>query len=214
MRIRRAAAAAVFVAVSSTILAMSLPTAAVVLAQAVPAGVPLTIPTPEPLEFLVALDEMELDWTSAAPAARPADQASVATVPGITVIGHDRDRTVLRVDGAATAEEMTQALGAQEAVNPGARAHVVVYESGRPRSAASRRTLTSEVVVLLDRTTSINAVLAGTALRDPQGVPGLSTGWVVRAGDPLAAVEAARRLATLPGVKTAYPLMKHSSVTR
>ncbi len=163
----------------------------------VQAGVELTVPSPEPRTFVVALDELELDWTGA----------------------HNRDAnspdvTVLSISNVTTLARLAQLLADQESANPGTRGRVVLYEPGKPRTVANRRLLTSDVAILVSEGMTA-AELTGTAdLTQIRAVPGVANAFVGRAASPLAAIDVARAFASVPGVKSAYPLINRTPVSR
>jgi hypothetical protein len=171
----------------------------------------ILVQTPEPRVFLMALDEIELDWSEATPEQRP---ASVQATPGVLIVNQQRDRTVMRLEAVHTTAALAERISEQESANPGARGRVVLYEPNRPRSPTTRRLLTSDVAVLLNRGVVIEEVLAQAALPTAQAVAGVTGGYVIRVESPLVAIEVARALAGLPGVRTAYPLLQRTPATR
>jgi hypothetical protein len=176
--------------------------ALVVLAAVTPAtvnnqsGIELTLMTPEPRTYLVALDELELDWSDV----------------------HERegrpDRTVQALSNVTTLSRLAEVLAEQQSANPGTRGRIVLYDPGKPRTAVNRRLLTSDVAVLLGEGMAL-ADLTGVAdIAQIRPVPGAPNAFVGRAASPLAAIEAARALAAVPGVKSAYPLVTRTPVSR
>lgn len=175
--------------------------ALIVLAAVTPAtgnnqsGVELTLMTPEPRTYLVALDELELDWSDLQEREGP-------------------DRTVLALSNVTTLARLAEVVAEQQSANPGTRGRIVLYVPGKPRTAVNRRLLTSDVAVLLGEGMA-PANLAGVANIDQiRPVPGAPNAFVGRAASPLAAIEAARALAAVPGVKSAYPLVTRTPVSR
>ena len=174
--------------------------------------VEIVIPTPEPRRFELALDEIELDWTEAG-RAEGKEPPAPASVPGTKILGHERQRTRIRVEAAKTLEALEKALAETLTANPGARGEIVVFEAGQPRTAAHRQLLTSDVALILNDGALVENVLARAKVTRGEVVeaPG---GYVIRCETPLAAVDAARHLGTLEGVKHAYPLLKRARATR
>jgi hypothetical protein len=172
----------------------------------------IVIPTPEPRPFVLALDEIELDWTGARRAGGK-EPSAPASVPGTKVLGHERQRTRIRVEAAKTLKALDKALAETQAVNPGARGEMVVYEAGRARTEVNRQLLTSNVAVILGDGVVLKSVLARAkmARAEVTEAPG---GYVIRCETPLAAIEIARELGGIEGVKHAYPLLKRTRATR
>jgi hypothetical protein len=176
--------------------------------------VELLIPMPEPRPFLLALDEIELDWTAAPREARGENRPPITPVPGTRVVSDAGDRTLVRVETAKTADGLAQVVAAHEAANPGARGELVVYEVGRPRSETSRRMVTSDVALLLDEGVQLDDVLSQVKVVDAKAVRGTPRGYVIRCTTPLTAIDVAKALIRIQGVKRAYPLLKRTRVTR
>jgi hypothetical protein len=160
----------------------------------------------------VALDEIELDWSSAARTAR--GEPTPTAVVGTTIVTHGERRTVVRVEGAGNVAALRQKLTATIAANPEARGELVVYESDRPKTDASRQLLTSDVALLLEEGVVLEDIVSRVAGLEAKAVRGTPRGYVVRCADPLAAVDVARALGAIDGVKRAYPLLKRARVTR
>lgn len=172
----------------------------------------VVIPMPEPRSFQLALDEFELDWPMATEVAR--GERTPAAVPGTTIVSHDRTRTVVRVNAARSADALKQTLAAVLVANPEARGELVVYDAGRPQTDTTRRLLTSDVALLLEEGVVLQDVIAKIDGLDAKAVRGAPRGYVIRCTDPLAALDVAKALATIEGVKRAYPLLKRTRVTR
>jgi hypothetical protein len=172
----------------------------------------VVIPQPEPRSFQVALDQIELDWSAAARGTR--GERTPMAVAGTTITAHDERRTVVRVEGAGTVAALRQKLAATIAANPEARGELVVYESDRPRTDASRQLLTSDVALLLEDGVALEDIVARVAGLEATAVRGTPRGYVVRCADPLSAVDVARALGAVNGVKRAYPLLKRARVAR
>jgi hypothetical protein len=174
--------------------------------------VEIVIPTPEPRRFVLVLDEIELDWTRA-PREGQVDRPAPASVPGTRILNHERQRTRVRIEGARTVEALAKALEATLAANPGAGGEIVVYEAGGPRTVVHRQLLTSDVAVMLHEGVPLENVLARASIAraDVAEAPG---GYVIRSESPFAALEVARQLGTIEGVKHAYPLLKRTRVAR
>jgi hypothetical protein len=171
----------------------------------------IVIQTPERRVFLMALDEIELDWTDATPEQR---LGPVAVRSGAEIVEQRRDRMVLRIAGVNSAPRLAELIAEEEAANPGARGRIVLYEPNRPRSPTTRRLLTRDIAVLLEGAVSIDQVLQQVGLSAAQAVPAAAGAFVIRVESPLAAVTTARALASVHGVRTAYPLLQRTAVTR
>lgn len=174
----------------------------------------IVIPMPEPRSYQVALDEIELDWSLAARAA--GGERTPVAVAGTKIAAHDERRTVVRVEGAENVASFKQKLTATIAANPEARSELVVYESGRPKTDTSRHLLTSDVALVLEEGVALMDVLAKAKIDglDAKAVRGAPQGYVVRCADPLSAVDVARALGAVEGVRRAYALLKRARVTR
>ena len=170
------------------------------------------IPVPELRPFVIALDEIELDWT--ARKGRTDSRPAMTPVAGATVVSDEPQRTRVRVDAAPTVEALAHVLAANQAANPGARGELVVYEKGRPRTEASRQLVTSDVALMLNEGASLDQILSRAKVADAKTVRGTPSGYVIGCDTPFTAIEVARALATIDGVKRAYPLLKRSRVTR
>lgn len=169
-------------------------------------SIAVVVLTPAPVDFELALDEIELEWHKGEGEPRTA-------LPGTSVISHDGGHTALAV-AADGIDRLREVLRAEEQANPGSSAHVVLYEAGRPRTASSRRLLTPEIAVVIASGVSIDDVAARAALLAGEMVPGVEGAYVLRAPGALAALDAVRQLAVVPGVTTVYSLLKRTLVMR
>ena len=128
-------------------------------------------------EFEIALDEV---WTAPAlegPQVRPLPaQASVAAL-----------------------RRQTRDLAAR----PGQPADWVLYEAGRPRSAATRRLLTRAVAFLAGPGADLAALARRPGIVSVQAVPGLPGWHMVESSAPGQALDVADDLQTAPGVVSA-----------
>ncbi|MBI4638791.1 MAG: hypothetical protein HY727_20835 [Candidatus Rokubacteria bacterium] len=173
-----------------------------------PAGPLVTIHAPNPAQLEVSLEEIELDW-SADPASRgrvPA--ASAVEVASARLTASADLRAVFSLTGMRDLGDLRTMARALEAVNPGARGHLVVYEPGQDRTPGARQVLTREVAFLLEDGYGPAAVLAGLARGPAREVRSVRGGYVVEAVDPVAALDLADALRQRPGVTSAYPLLK------
>jgi hypothetical protein len=156
----------------------------------------------------VALEEVELDW-SVDPGAKGRTPAShTVAIPGSRVVEREAARAAVAVAGAASPADVLMISTALKAANPGAEAHLVLYEPGLPRNKANRRLLTREVGLLVELGEDPQGVLAGLPAGPIRAVPGVPGGYVVEAADPIAALDLADALRQRPGVRSAYPLLK------
>jgi hypothetical protein len=174
------------------------------------AGVELTIRTPAAERFELALDEVELQWTTEgaaranAPAETPRTIAQRRTTGGV----------VFSVRAIPTVSELERALRELEGRNPDAKGHLVLYEADRPRTEASRRLLGREIAVILTTVANPTVVFKGLSpalVRPLQSVP---RAYIVEAADPLSALTLADTLRSAPGVATAYPLLQRVQYAR
>jgi len=165
------------------------------------APVILTVPTPTPQRFELAV-EVELQWLGPAPitAMRPTSQSSLK----ISSAG----RTVFETSGARTLQQMGLRASALKAENPGAEAYLVLYEAGQPRSEATRSLLGREIAVLFNRKGDHSKALRNAGGLEPTPLPAVPNAYVVKAEGPEAALDLVRVLQALPGVTAAYPLLK------
>jgi hypothetical protein len=175
-------------------------------------AVTVTVPTPEPQRFEVALDEVELRWTTERPPGdqpRTPDQAIEATVERATPAG-----AVISARNLMTLEDVNRAAREIERSNPGSAAFLVLYEPDRQRSESTRRLLGREVAVILTDTTDPTAFLATLDGLTARPLPAVPRAYVVEAADPLDALAVADRLRASPGVRTAYALLRRQAAAR
>jgi hypothetical protein len=172
-------------------------------------SVPMTLLAPQPMSVALSLTELEIDFSDRA-AARPMvipsgrDDARVQS---------EQDGTaVLSISGVAALDDLRDTARALEAVNPGARANFVIYETRR-NGAGERMVLTSRVALIVTDPAS-RGVVEDYASRNPQPVAGVPGGYTLDAADPLEAIRLADELRSRPGVRTVYPLIKRRSALR
>ena len=177
------------------------------------AGPLITIHAPHPEQLELALDEVELDWSGARGVKGSAPAALAVEIAGTRLVRREAVRAVVEVSGVADRQHLAMLAAALKAANPGAEAHLVVYQPGLPRGTASRRLLTREVGLLLEPGEE-GRVLAGLAVDAVRAVPGVPGGYVVDAGEPLATVDLADALRTRPGVRSAHPILKRAVFPR
>ncbi len=177
-------------------------------------GPPIVVYTPHPVQLELALDEVELDW-SAQPRAkqRAPAQHAVPTARG-RVVMRQALRAIVSLSGVTNSADLLREAEALKSANPGAEAHLVLYEPKRPRGPATRRLLTREVGLLLEKGADPQATLAGLSVAGWHPVPGVPDGYVVEASDPMAALDLANALRQRPGVRSAYPLLKRQFFAR
>ena len=163
----------------------------------------LTISSPEPKQYELALDESAIDWN------RSTGESARAVLPdGAVLVEKPGSPTVLSISRVTSADQLADVTQAFEAANPGATAHLVLYEAGRPRTEASRRLLTREVALLLDDDRDPGELVRSVVNGVPRPIPGVPRAFVIEADDPLAALGVADALRLLPGVRNAYPLLR------
>ncbi len=189
---------------------LALPAGAAAQRQLLFVGVPLTLKTPEPEEFELALDEVELDWSESGsgPAAPPNVVAFTA------IVEQTRTTAVFKISGASTIEALALIARQLETANAPARADFVLYEPRRGRDPSTRRALSNTVALLLADPADPDRVVAEYASRDPQTLQGVPGAYVLNAGDPLSAIQLADTLSSRAGVKAAYPLLKRRQYIR
>lgn len=173
-----------------------------------PVGPLFTIYTPHPERLELALDEIELDWSRQPGAKRRAPARSAVAIAGTWIVQSDAVRALVGVSGATSSAGLLSIADALKAANPGAEAHLVLYEPGIPKTRASRRLLTREVGLLLEEGHEPDVVVAGLPSGKVRPVTTVPGGYVVEAGDPIAALDLADRLRQRPGVRAAYPLLR------
>lgn len=178
-----------------------------------PIGPLITVHTPHPEQFEIALDEIQLEWTDPgekklAPAGTP------IMIYGTRVLESEGLRTVVAVSGITSPINLSMMATALKAANSGAEAHLILYEPGLPRSKATRRLLTREVGFVLEQGEDPQSLLAGMPTGSIRSVPGAPGGYVVEASDPIAALNLADALRQRSGVRSAYPLLKQAYFPR
>ena len=175
-------------------------------------GVTVTVPTPEPQRFEVALDEIELRWTTERPSGaqpRTPDQVIGATVETATPAG-----ATISARNLTTLEEVNRTARDFERGNPGSVGYLVLYELDRPRSESTRRLLGREVAVILTDTADQAAFLSTLSGVTARALPAVPRAYVVEAADPLDALAVAERLRGSPHVRTAYALLQRRAALR
>jgi hypothetical protein len=177
-------------------------------------GPVVTIHAPHAARFEVALDEVELDWSRVPGIKNQAPAHAAATVPGAAVARRNAHRATVAVPRAAALADLRATAMALEAANPGALTHLVLYEAGRPRSEATRRILTRDVGLLLEKGEDPVAVLATVPAGSLSALPGVADAYVVDAGDPVSALALADALRADPRVRAAYPLLQRRAWPR
>jgi hypothetical protein len=181
-------------------------------AQQAAARVELTIRTPQPERFELQLDEIELVWRPDNADLRA--QSAVVGTPRAVMRSRSAGRATFTARDVTTLETASALARELEQQNPGAVAHLVLHEAGRPPSEATRRLLGREVALIVDPAVD-PAVLLGPAappsFRRVASVPGA---YVIEAADPAAALALADRLRETAGVRGAYPLLKRQLFPR
>ena len=169
----------------------------------------ITVAAPEPKRFVLALDEVELEWTGAGDAAAARD---VVSVPRVRAVQREGLRATLTID-AGSEQDLSAVRRAAEDANPGTEGRLVLYEEGQPRSERTRHLLTREVAILVDPNVDVAALTTelGAEARPVRGVP---NAWVVLAKEPLDALRLAETAAGMAGVQLAYPLLRKKQELR
>jgi hypothetical protein len=169
-------------------------------------GVMLTVHTPEPRRLLLALDELDLDVPSTREGAAP------RLLPSTALTSRSGNLSTLRVNGAATRQDLASVTKALESANPGAEVRWVLYDPERPRTPATRVLLTREIGLIVDDNVSPESLLADAGKL--RSVPGIPNAYVLEASDPDAALVLTERLRDRSGIKTAYSLLKRQMFAR
>lgn len=174
----------------------------------------ITIYAPHSEQLELVFDEVELDW-SGDPSTKGKTPAALATeVAGATLKARDSHRAVFDVSRANDVMGVHALAMALKAANPGAEAHPVLYEPGRPKSTATRRLLTREVALLLEPGEDPRIVIGGLPVGLIRQVPGVPDGYVVEAADAIAALDLADALRQRSGIRSAYPLLRRTHFPR
>ncbi len=168
----------------------------------------LAVRTPEPLQFELALNELELDTRPSASVAR----APLTLVPSTALLSRKDSINLLRVSGARGLADLSRITTELESANPDGDVGWVLYEPGVPRTAATRAVLTREIGLLVDRDVAVEEIVADVGPALP--VPGVDGGYVVEARGPEEALELVERLQGRAGVRLAYSLLKRQMFTR
>jgi hypothetical protein len=173
----------------------------------------IIIHTPHLEQLEIALDEVELEWTDLSEK-KLAPAESPRMIHGSRVVKSETARAVVAVTGIASPMDLSMMATSLKAANPGAEAHLILYEPGLPRSTATRRLLTREVGVVLEQGEDPQSLLTGISTGSVRSVPGVPEGYIVEASDPMAALSLADALRRRPGVRSAYPLLKRAYFPR
>jgi hypothetical protein len=173
----------------------------------------IIIHTPHPEQLEIALDEVELEWIDSGDKTSVAAKSPIVTY-GSRVVRSEPARAVVAISGIASPMDLSMMAASLKAANPGAEAHLVLYEPGLPRNAATRRLLTREVGVVLEPGEDPQSLLTGISAGSVRSVPGVPGGYVVDASDPIGALNLADALRRRPGVRSAYPLLKRAYFPR
>jgi hypothetical protein len=179
-----------------------------------PEGPLLSVPTPNLREYELALDEVELDWSRMPNAKQVAPGRRAAAAAGATIVEREELRALAGFPAVADAAGLRAMAEALRGANPGAEAHLVLYQPGRAKSPGTRRLLTRELGLLLEAGIDAQAVVAGLPVAALRPVAGVAGGYVADATDPLAALELAAALGQRPGVKQAYTMLRRLLVRR
>jgi hypothetical protein len=180
-------------------------------AQSGTGTVTLIINTPEPHRFELALDEIELDWTERDPnrVLSPAPTAIANTRVALA----ERTRAVVALTAVGNTATLAARRAALEASNPGAEAHLVLYELGQ-RTASTRHLLTTRAALILEDPSDPTGALTEYAARNPRPVDGVPGAYTLEATDPLNTLDLAVALRRRAGVRIAYPLLERQQTPR
>ncbi len=166
-----------------------------------------TVYAPNAERFDLALDEIELDWSQVPGAKRTDFRNTVVAVPRSSIVETGASGAVFSAT-AANAADLLTIVAALEIANPGAEAQLVVYESGRARTLATRRLLTREIALILTDAIPVGDVIGLLRIQRVRPVPGIPNSFVLEVADPLAAPAIADALRERDSVKYAYPLLR------
>ncbi len=175
-------------------------------------GRTVTIAVPEPLRFVLALDEVELDLSAAADRTT-GTLRTVTPVDGVREVRRDGLRATLTL-AAASESDLLAVSRAAEHANPGTEAHLVLYPEGEPRHELTRHLLTREVAIILDRGVDLPPLLAQLGVDRVHAVAAVPNAWVIRAKEPLDSLRLADTAARISGVRVAYPLLRKKQQLR
>jgi len=176
-------------------------------------GVEIRIANPDSKRFVLALDEIVLEWTGGEEQGREA-AANALALQGAVVAKFESGRVSLVLSRVRTSDDLRSAIGDHEAANPGAEGYAVLYESGRARSPQTRRLLTREVAILLKDGAELSAALSACGVGAAIPLDGVPGAVKVIAGSPLDAPALAESCQRTPGVLAAYPLLRRQASTR
>jgi hypothetical protein len=178
-----------------------------------PTGPLITVHLPHPKQYEIALDEIELEWIDRGHTAQ-AYAKTPTMIVGSRVVKSEASRAAVVVSGITSPMDLSMMAAALKAANPGAEAHLILYEPGLPRSKASRRLLTREVGVVLGEEDDPQRLFADVPVESIRSAPGVPGGYVVETSDPMTALNVADLLRQRPEVRSTYPLLKRTYFTR
>ena len=176
-------------------------------------SIALTLQTPEIERLDLALDEIELQWPKARGLSEDLIRAATGTLRA-TVRTTGAGGAVFAARTVVTLQDLGQVARELEEQNRGSVAHLVLYQAGGPRGAATRRLLGREVAVMLDDGADPDAVLKAVSALNVRPVATVPRAYVVEAADPVGALGLAETLRQTPGVRTAYPLLQRRQFSR
>lgn len=197
-----AASCLLFAAVALGLMASAVPA----WSQPLSNGRTITAAAPEPKRLILALDEVELDWSGAGDR-RAVLARDVTPVAGVRAIQPMGLRTVLKVVAGSEAD-LAAVSRAAETANPGAEARLVLYEEGEPRSDRTRHLLTREVAILVEPGTDVGALLTQLGVEQARQVTGVPNAWIVLAREPLESLRLVDTASATAGIRLAYPLLR------
>jgi hypothetical protein len=169
--------------------------------------VPPAVTTSDGRVYDVTLDEL---WLTARTA--PGGRVPPVVVPGARSRGTRGDFEIFALENVVGAPDLGQRLHALENANPGREAHLVVFERGAARVDGNRALLGREVALLLKSADApVPESLKGLDVAPFPSVPGT---FIVRAADPLAALDIVDKLRNDPAVLSSYPLLRRFRAAR
>jgi hypothetical protein len=120
----------------------------------------------------LALDEIELDWSRQPGVKTQAPGLDSVTSAGTWIMRAEALRAVLGTLGITSAADLLTRAAHLEGLNPGAEAHLVLYQS-EERSERTRQLLTREVGLLVEAGVDQQAIAYGLLIQSIVAMPSL-----------------------------------------
>lgn len=174
----------------------------------------ITIYAPHAQQFEIGMDEVELDWSHVPGAKSRALGRQASPAGGARIVEGEGVRARAIFAPVASTAELEGMAAALRLANPGANAHLVLYEPGRPKNAATRRLLTHEVGLLMEPGVDPQPAIAGLPVVAMRPLVNVADGYVLHANNAIAALNLADALRHRSGVRNAYPLVRRQYVPR